>query len=55
MRYLVMLISLLVFFVLGVLPGGCVVAISDGLSAGLGFVFWGFVILCIVAGLSGGR
>lgn len=52
MRYLFTLICLLAFLILGVLPGGCVTAISKGVGAGLAYVFWGFVILCVLGALS---
>ena len=55
MRYFVILVCLLAFLVLGVLPGGCVTAITQGVGAGLSYVFWGFVILCILGGLSSRR
>jgi hypothetical protein len=52
MRYLVVLFCLLALLIFGVLPGGCVTALTEGVSAGLGYIFWGFVILCILGALS---
>ncbi|MBX9580534.1 MAG: hypothetical protein K2X87_09515 [Gemmataceae bacterium] len=52
MQYVVILVCLLALLIFGVLPGGCVTAVTEGLGAAVAYVFWGFVILCVLGGLS---